>query len=418
MPRAKPKAIPAAPAPAPKAALPADAKAPPIEPVTRAVLLAADAAGRRIVSIHAKLTYRLQLSGACVLADQQAAFLELGEDQGEETALPELDILPHKAATDLIIMASAHAPRGKRAARLTASIECGDVGRRMRVQGDRRCIYKGRGSIAFSAPEPFERVPLRYERAYGGCDPTVTPEQPKTLLEAVSPHPGIYPRNPAGRGYVVNETPWLIDGLLLPNIEDPRGMLTPERLVSGGPENWWRQPLPWSCDWFDASWYPRCVYLGALPDFLPDDDRQVEEVRRGQVPPGQNARIRAAAMSELIDRRFSDAATPGLVLPFMKGDEAVRLHGMMPGGDFVVRLPGAPPRMEVRLGRRSVELTPVPNRVLIGLEEMGVYIVWHGAYATPRPLPDRPQTESEPAAGWDLGGVDAFVDGVRVSPLP
>ena len=408
--RQPPAALPAAPLPAEASPAPA--------PVTRAVLLAADAAGRQIVSLHAKITYRLQLSGACVLAEEQASFLELGEDQGAQSALPELDILPSKAGTDLIIMASAYAPRGKRATRLTASVECGAVGRRMRVQGDRRCLYRGRGSIAFSAPEPFERLPLRYERAYGGCDPTVTPAQPQTLLEAVTPHPGIYPRNPAGRGYVVNETPWLIDGLLLPNIEDPRAMLAPERLISGGPENWWRQPLPWSCDWFDASWYPRSVYLGAVPDFLPDDDQQVEEVRRGYVPRGQNARIRAAAMSELVDRRFADAASPGLVLPFMKGDEAIRLHGMMPGGDFVVRLPAVRPRMQVRTGRKTFDLAPVPNRVLISLEEMGVYIVWHGAFAPPRPLPDRPRAESEPAAGWDLRGVDAFVDGVLVTPLP
>jgi hypothetical protein len=241
--------------------------------------------------------------------------------------------------------------------------------------------------------------------------------RPETVIDAMGAHPGIYPRNPAGRGYVVSGDPKLIEGLLLPNVEDPRHMLSPENLVAGAPENWWRQPLPWSCDWFDAEWFPRCMYLGAVPDFLPDDEQQIAEVRRGYLPAGQTARIRAAALDDLIGHRFLDAASPGLVLPFMKGDEPILLKGMMPGGDFVVRLPGGRPRMEVRFGRRMLPIIPVPNRVVISTDEMGVYIVWHGAYATPRPIPAKPHSMCDPAGGSDLDGVDVFVDGNLIAPL-
>jgi hypothetical protein len=389
----------------------------------RAVLLAADANGRQIVSIHAKLTYKLLPSGACELAEDQTAFLNLEHDpakpdtEDDARFFPESDIIPFKAATDLIVMASAHAPGGRPTARMTAGIECGPLRRDFLVQGDRRCIYRGRGQVAFSEPEPFETMPLRYERAYGGCDPHVVPPVPKGLLDALTPHPGIYPRNPAGRGYVVCETPELIDGLLLPNVEDPGDPLRPERLVSGGPENWWRQPLPWSCDWFDVNWYPRSVFLGGLPDHLPDDDRLVEEVRRGYVPGDQNARFRQAAISDLFDPRLGDAASPGLAVPFMKGDEAVCLRGMTRLPEFVVRLPGQPPKMDVRFERKTVSIVPVPNRVLISTEEMGVYIVWHGAFATPRELPDRPQPGLDAPPGWELDGVEVLVDGKPVVPL-
>jgi hypothetical protein len=271
--------------------------------------------------------------------------------------------------------------------------------------------------LEFSDPEPFEQIPLRYERAYGGCDPHVPVPPPQTMIEAMGPHPGIYPRNPAGRGYAVVETPELLDGLQLPNVEDPATPLRPDRLVAGGPENWWRQPLPWSCDWFDRDWYPRSLFFGGLPDYLPDDDTEVEEVRRGYVPANQNARIRKATFDEMLDPRFGDAASPGMVLPFMKGDEAILLRGMTPLAEFVVRLPGQRPKMEVRFDGKMVTLVPVPNRVLVSIDEEGVYIVWHGAYETPRPLGVHPPSSTDPPPGWDLDGVEAFVDGVQVPPL-
>ena len=377
---------------------------------TRALMLAMDARGRAIISVHAKLTYDLLPSGECVLAEQQSPFLNHAGQRLDQNAPAELDVIPHKAATDLIVMASAHAPHGRPTTRMTASIECGRWRRRFLVQGERRCLYRGRGSIAFPDPAPFDTVPLRYELAYGGCDPHVAVAPPRTALEAMAPHPGIYPRNPAGRGYVVQETPALLQDLLLPQVENPGDPLTPERLISGAPEHWWRQPLPWSCDWFDLAWYPRSVFLGALPDFLPDDDSQVEEVRRGYVPGNQNARFRTTPLTDLFDPRFMDAASPGLVLPFMKGDEAIRLVGMTPARELVVRLPGQRPRMQVRFEGKTIEITPVPNRILISTEEMGVYIVWHGAYAPSHPIPDDLAPDGQPR-------IEAFVDGLPATPM-
>jgi hypothetical protein len=61
--------------------------------------------------------------------------------------------------------------------------------------------------------------------------------------------------------------------------------------------------------------------------------------------------------------------------------------------------------MQVRVGRgRPVELVPVPNRVLISAEEMGVYVVWHGAWTPKPPLPD-PES------------IQALVDGQPVQSL-
>src|SRR5262249_57860542 len=91
-----------------------------------------------------------------------------------------------------------------------------------------------------------------------------------------------------------------------------------------------------------------------------------------------------------------------MVLPFMKGDEAILLRGMTPLAEVVVRLPGQRPKMEVRFDGKMVTLVPVPNRVLVSIDEDGVYIVWHGAYETTRPLGVHPPPSQEPPPGSDL----------------
>ncbi|MCY1060898.1 DUF2169 domain-containing protein [Nannocystis sp. SCPEA4] len=388
-----------------------------MHPRTETVLLAADSEQRQIVSVHVKRTYDLLPTGECVRADVQQPFLNMAGDELEDGAPPELDIIPYKAATDLIVMATAHAPRGRKVTQVVASLEFGAIRREYLVNGDRRCIYRGPGSVTFSRPEPFETILMRHEFAFGGCDPTVPVERPKTLLEAMLPHPGIYPRNPAGRGYVVSDDASLIDGLLLPNIEHPRDMITPERLISRRVENWWRQPLPWSCDWFDPNWYPRCAFLGVCPDFLPDDIGLLPEVVHGYLPVDVHQRQRDATIEKLFHPRWADAAAPGLIVPFMNGNEAIRFRNMTADGEVVVRLPGERPQISVRFEGKQVELEPVVHRVLISLEEMGVYVVWHGAWPTPRELPSQP-LGYDAATGADLGGVTVHVDGKPIAPMP
>jgi hypothetical protein len=218
-----------------------------------------------------------------------------------------------------------------------------------------------------------------------------------------------------GRGYVVYESREAIDGLELPSIEHPDYRLTPGNLVVGDPNRWWRQPIPWSCDWFDKGWYPRIVHFRGIPDGLPDVDHEVAEVRMGWVDPFQN-RIREKRLDEDLDSRLANAASPALVLPFLSGDEAVELTEMSENRRMVVSLPGESPRIQVKFEGRTSEISSVPNRVLISTEEMGVYVVWHGRWRTPRLLPDRmPRPGCSPT--YELEGIEVFVDGELITPL-
>ena len=123
-----------------------------------------------------------------------------------------------KAATDVVVIGRAWAPVGRPVHAITVGVRVGQREKRLQVTGDRTCRYRSDGPPAFSEPLPFTSMPIRYERAYGGCDELSFPDIPFH-----------YPRNPLGTGVVLRNVRDVVDGLALPNIEDPDDLLTPER---------------------------------------------------------------------------------------------------------------------------------------------------------------------------------------------
>jgi hypothetical protein len=98
------------------------------------------------------------------------------------------------------------------------------AGRRklIRVFGDRHCVYRQGRPPSFTDPIEFTEMEIRYEKSYGGQD-----------LKSVPELPFFYPRNHQGTGVAVKNLPEVVDGLPLPNLENPNDLLTPERLVTG-----------------------------------------------------------------------------------------------------------------------------------------------------------------------------------------
>jgi hypothetical protein len=380
---------------------------------SRTFLLATNDQGQQIVSIHVKRTYRLKPDGRCVRAEGEIPLL-LGPTSAEDTeAFPETDIIPFKGRTDLIVMTKAW---GRGAKQVTAQIRVGQRAVQYRVSGDRRVVYHGQGSWSFTQPEPFESVEMRYENAYGGFDESVPDPKVEHIVDMLDFHPGQYPRNPVGKGYVVFDRRERIDGLALPNIEDPTQLLRQDRLLTGRPEDWWKQPLPWSCNWYPKLCYPRIVHFRGVPSGLPIDDRQVAEVQRGWLDPGHARKVAAMTLSDPLDGRCADAASPSLVFPRLRGDEAIELTALTPDGHMAVQLSRERPRILVRWGGKVHEVAPVPHRILISALEMGVYVVWHGAWIPPRPLPGRRPRPDDTMATL-LEGVEVFVDDKPIAPL-
>ena len=131
--------------------------------------------------------------------------------------------------------------------RMAVGVQVGGQRKILPVTGDRRCSYREGAAPVFTDPEPFTEMEIRYDRAYGGRDEKSMPDIPF-----------MYPRNFMGVGVVLRNVKEAVEGLPLPNIEDPQDLLTPERLFIEEPDRWHLQPLPQGFGWRQRTWYPRC----------------------------------------------------------------------------------------------------------------------------------------------------------------
>ena len=162
------------------------------------------------------------------------------------------------------------------------------------------------------------------------------------MRRAIPNIPFFYPRNYMGKGVALRNVKETIDGLPLPNLEDPDDLLTPDRIVLSEPEAWPQQPLPQGFGWFQRTWYPRNSAIGSYPAYV-DVETVTPEERVGLVPKNHIALARQFRLPSY-DPRLNNGASQGLVFPSLKGDEKIRLAGLSPTGVLEFSLPVTVPR--------------------------------------------------------------------------
>jgi len=284
------------------------------------------------------------------------------------------DFWPRKEATDVIIEGSAFAPGGKPTQTMTVSARIGAAVKRVAVAGRRLIRPRPLGSPEITEPEPFTEMPLTYANAYGGVDLRAPIDERGCVgvgdfLFPVD-HPGLYPRNPFGKGYLVGSVP--PEGAEMPNLEDPEDLLTHDRIVVRDPALWFRQPLPWCFHWMHASTFPRIVYfLGADALFPGPEDDDMPEVRRGYLARGYRT-----SLTGQLSARFAQEASLGLSIAGLSGGEPVVLEGMHPE-EAVLRfaLP-APPRIDFILEGQRRTAAPRLHTVVLRPRERAVHVVY------------------------------------------
>jgi hypothetical protein len=341
----------------------------------QAVVQGKDDKGQPVFSVLVKRTYDVHPGGRIVRAEEVRPFVQIDEcyDDGEPewtTVKHESDFAPYKLATDVVVIGKAIAPDGKPVPQLDVTVEVGNRRKTVRVTGDRHCIYRRNASPAFSEPVLFTEMPIQYDRAYGGRDALSNPGEPF-----------YYPRNDLGAGVILKNTKETIEGLGLPNIEDPEDLLTPERVTFESPDRWSGQPLPDGLGWFQRTWYPRCSFTGAFPAYV-DIDTVLREETLGLVPKGQIGLSRQFKLPAF-NVRFHSGASRGLILPFLSGQEALRLTNLTPSGSLYFQLPGETPSIMLNVGLGENELKPFLHTVCVRLEEMQVDLVWRGSQPYP-----------------------------------
>ncbi|KIG16421.1 putative exported protein [Enhygromyxa salina] len=199
-----------------------------------------------------------------------------------------------RPGTDVYLNGSAHAPHGRPVRQLDVDLAVGPCRVSAHVTGD-RVLVNTAGTLRASRPAPFVRMPLVWERAYGGGN-----------IEAGAS--GYDPRNPLGVGlYASLEA---ATNAALPNIEDPRARI-------GQPGS---RPRPVGFGPVARHWLPRASFAGTY-----DENWK---------------RTRAPLWPDDFDERFFLAAAPGLrAIPHLQGGESVLMSGMHPEGGFGFVLP-------------------------------------------------------------------------------
>jgi hypothetical protein len=248
-----------------------------------------------------------------------------------------------KPATDVVLVGHAHAGRD-RASSVDVALRVGPLAKTVRVLGD-RVWFKAAGDWGITRPQPFECMPLVYERAFGGKDET----------HAAPKKHGWEPRNPVGTGFAVAAEPARLEGLALPNLEDPRAPI----------KSWKDRPAPAGFGLIDGYWAPRAGLAGtydaswkaARAPLLPDD----------------------------FDERFFNAANPDLVAPgYLTGGEAVSVTNVTASGPLSFRLPRRRLSVVALVKAQTIAAEPRLDTVWIDADARELVMVWRAAVTCPR----------------------------------
>ena len=344
-------------------------------PETFTIIPGKDDSGIPIFSVLVKRTYDILNGQPAVRAEQPNPLVKVDiyYDNGDPewaTVQYESDLFPYKIGTDVVLIGKAYAPDGIPVPQLNVCLEVAEFKKIIRITGDRKCLYRDNRDPAFTDPIEFSEMEIRYERSYGGKD-----------LLSISDMPFYYPRNHLGKGLALKNVREVVDELQLPNLEDPEDMLTPERVILGEPERWNQQPLPQGYGWYQPTWYPRCSFIGSVPGFVQPDEVMREELL-GLVPRGQIALARQFKLPSF-NSRFNSGASLGLILPYLIGDERIRLFNLTPEKYLEFFLPQDIPKIILDIGLGQNQLQAFLHTVCIRPEDMQVDMVWRGAHEYP-----------------------------------
>ncbi len=309
-------------------------------PLNAAPFLFTDHHGAETLLVVVKGTWRINWDGALNLAEEQVPIQFAPQyygDPGASSLILDTELVLEKPGTDCVLLGHAWAPQEK-APYVDVTFAVGPVRQQARVFGE-RIWQKMLGMVSMSRPAPFEKIPLTWERAFGGTDTSWhDPAGHEYFLE-----------NPVGRGFVAQKSAVTIDGLALPNIENPAD---PIKKPS-------QRPRPVGFGMVAPHWQPRLGYAGTYDDAW----------RRtmSPLPPAD------------LDPRFHSAAAPGLVSPrHLTGSEQVLVEGAARQGRLQFALPGVVLRATVRRQRGEEEVSLRLDTVVVEPDESRLVLVWRG----------------------------------------
>lgn len=314
-----------------------------------------DKEGREYLVVAVKGTFVLpRAGGEAELAEVQLPLVEADEFTGEpglSAPLYESDYAPRKPLCDVLLNGSAYAPGGRPVTAVKVGMQVGPVTKVFNVVGD-RFWYTGGGGIGTTRPQPFDVMPISYDRAFGGVD-NFHPDETKQ---------DAYLANPAGQGFHVHLSNELVHNTPLPNTEESDQTVT----SPGG------KYRPMSFGSIGRGWQPRSQLAGTY------DQHWIDEV--------------FPFLPADFDEAYFQSAPQDQQCTYLKGGETVQLLNLTPQGRTSFQLP----TMEVPVvffrkhGGRE-ETRAVIDTLLLEPDMRRFHLVWRASLPLKKNMFEIPQ---------------------------
>jgi len=267
------------------------------------------------------------------LADQQLKPCtedEYWTEPGKSSIKFTSDYHTGKLSTDIFMVGHAFAPMNTKTKQLDVSLKVGQVEKTVRVFGDRQWR-----SGKITEPKLFKTMAMVYERAFGG----MFVSDGKIISSS--------DYNPLGRGFAGMRSVDEMDGVPLPNLEDPNDLIKQPSC----------EPMPACFGALAAHWLPRKNYAGTYDEkwetncapYLPND----------------------------FDKRFFNMAHPDLVYPgFLNGGEEVEITNMNPTGKIRFIIPNVKLVADVRIADKAESPKFNIESLIIEPNKLKMSLVW------------------------------------------
>jgi len=271
---------------------------------------------------------------------------EFSGKPGFSAPVRESDFAPFKPRCDVVLNGCAHAPGGKRAARVQVGLRIGALTKSFEVVGN-RSWKAGLLGIGITEAEPFLEMPISYDRAFGGSDHShPDPRKHAARMD-----------NPVGAGFHVNHAPQALDGKPLPNSEETgKPVAKPDgsyRAMSFGVVGRGWEPRIRHAGTYDQAW------IDNVFPFLPAD----------------------------FDDRYHQSAPEDQQIDFPVGGEDVVLVNLTVEGRTAFKLPAM--AMPVTFYLKNFSEHPrsaLADTIMIDSEKRQVCIVWRTAIPLKRSM--------------------------------
>lgn len=296
--------------------------------------------------IAAKATYRFDSAGPLDLETAEPVPLLPGDAPTPFGLLPRDDLPRNDPEFEVVVLGQAHAPK-KKATQMRVKLRVGSVQRELAVFGDR--VWQGAGpERRIGPPAPFAKMPLVWERAYGG--------KADILIDADSPVAVADPVNQYGKGFDHTKA---VEGLRetfspppgypkfdpvrpLPNLEDPKALIA----------NWDDLPRP-------LCWATLPMDLGPHVARLGTTGQAADGTPAMEVGPGAFHR-----------------AHPDWVIPLPKAGSAVVLDGLTADELVAFHLPRLRVLVDWIVGGETGTSELVPQMLVLLPEQRRFYLVY------------------------------------------